>query len=85
MITLDDIRAWTAEKFGEVREEGGLSIVGLIHYSASGGETPLHAMTSKLPADKWTPETVAATHDGIASRHARGLNGVQQKGVKGAA
>ena len=78
MITLDDIRAWTAERSGEVREEGGLSIVGLIHYSASGGETPLHAMTSKLPADKWTPETVAATHEGIASGHARGLNGVQQ-------
>jgi hypothetical protein len=78
MISIDDIKAWTAERFSEVREEGGLSIVGLLHFSAGGGETALHAMTSKMPADRWNPETVASTHEFIASRHARGLNGVQQ-------
>jgi hypothetical protein len=83
MITQDDLKAWCQERFPEILEEGGLSIVGLVHYSANGSETPLHALTSKLGPDKWNAERVAEVMDQVASRYARGLPGVQQFALVG--
>jgi hypothetical protein len=78
MNTIDDIRAWARERFEDVREEGGLALIGLVHYSANGSENALHVMSSKMPADRWNPDAVATTMDAIASRDARGYSGVQQ-------
>jgi hypothetical protein len=77
-VTQEDLHAWCVERFGEVLEEGGLSLVGAVRYSASGGEVPLMSMTSKMDTAKWNADNVAATLGAICDRDARGLPGVTQ-------
>ncbi len=70
-VTQEDLLAWTRERFEEVLEEGGLSLVGAVRYSASGGELPLMSLTSKMDAAKWNADNVAATLGSICDRDAR--------------
>lgn len=77
-VTVDDSKAWCAERFEEIRQEGSLDRVVLVHYAANGTETPLNMCSSKGPATQWNAETVATTMENIANRHARGLSGMQQ-------
>jgi hypothetical protein len=77
-VTPEDIVAWLRERFEEVTEQGALSLVGVIRYTANGAEVPLHSWSSKLPAEKWTPEALGTHGESIVTRDARGLPGVTQ-------
>jgi hypothetical protein len=77
-VTLEDIKAWAAERFADVREAGSLSVVVLLHYNAAGQEVELHSVTAKAGAERWNADAVATIADQLATRHARGLTGVQQ-------
>lgn len=71
------MRAWIAEQLEEINEQGKVSAFVLTHHDATGRDNELHAMRNEMK--HWgDPDAMANAFDAIATRHARGLPGVQQ-------
>jgi hypothetical protein len=74
----DEIRDKIREAHAEVEVDGGLSMLGLIHYDSRGQENAIHVLTQKSGAKFTDPEQGADLFWTMARRHAGGLSGAQQ-------
>ena len=72
-----EMRGWIAECLADVEQEGGCSIIGLLHKDGSGRENTIFSM--KAGSGKFGDvDAMTETFHRMAQRHANGLIGQQQ-------
>jgi len=73
----DSIHTWIKERLEDVEQEGALALLGLVHWDGAGRDNEIFSM--KAGAGKWGQgEVMADAFYNYASRHSRGLIGIQQ-------